>query len=97
MLREFVEPRPRALLTGGVLLCLPGSGCIAAHVADSADVGWIMCVIGAVLLVVYAFTKPKFWVRIGTAGAEANAVWSNEAQWTRTVVAAINQAIVTRG
>jgi len=40
---------------------------------------------------------PTHWVRIGTAGAEADAISSHDREWTRRVVEAINTAIVSRG
>jgi hypothetical protein len=95
--KEFVEPKPAGVALLGLCLIALGLTCVEIKVADSADVGWVGTGLGTLLLVFFFFTKPKYWVRIGTAGAEANAVWSHNADWTRKVVGAINSAIVTRG
>jgi hypothetical protein len=92
--REFIEPRPRVLVLMGLFLLASGLCCVAAN---AGTVGWTENVMGAALVGIYAILKPKYWVRIGTSGAEANAIWSNDPSWTRSVVAAINGAMVARG
>lgn len=57
----------------------------------------LMLLGGAALTAAYYWPARKNWVRIGTAGAESDAIWSRDPEWTATVVAAINQAIVNRG
>jgi Family of unknown function (DUF6232) len=95
--KEFIEPRPPAVALLGLCLIALGVFCVQIKVADSADMGWVGTALGVLLMIFFFFTKPNYWVRIGTAGAEANAVWSHNADWTRKVVSAINSAIVTRG
>jgi hypothetical protein len=94
--REFVEPRPTVLLLLGICFLLLGFACISGPeiVSTLAILGLVA---GAVLGLLYFLLKPKLCVRIGTAGAETNAIWSHDAAWTRKVVEAINNAIVSRG
>ena len=94
---EFVEPRPGIFLLAGLVFGVPGLLCVKINVADSTEVGTVFLLLGGACIVGYFLSKPKYWVRIGTAGAEANAVWSHDPKWTRTVVEAMNEAIVTRG
>ena len=95
--REFVEPKPAARALLGFMFVAWGLVCVNIHIADSADVGYFLLAIGGGLLLWYFVTKPRYWVRIGTAGAETNAIWSHDPAWTRTVVTAMNNAIVGRG
>lgn len=66
-------------------------------VGISSAVFFITLPLTVVAALWFAFSKPKLWVRIGTAGAESNALWSNDPAWVAKVVAAINEAIVRRG
>lgn len=95
--REFVQPKPAGLLVFGVLLVAMGASCVHLDWADSAQMGWIGNAIGGLLLIAYSLSKPKYWLRIGTAGAETNAIWSHDSAWVQEVVAAMNGAIVSRG
>jgi len=91
---EFVEPRPAGLALAGACFMIVGFLILQAG-ADA--VGWIAMGFGGILTLIYYATKPKHWVRIGTAGAEANAIWSHDPAWTRKVVDAMNGAIIRRG
>ncbi len=93
--RAFIEPRPPSLLVFGFMLV--GAGLFCVKVDDSSSVGTIGLMLGGPLILGYFLSKPKHWVRIGTAGAEANAIWSHDPSWTQTVVNAMNEAIVRRG
>lgn len=93
----FVEPRPPVLIVLAVCFVVMGGSCISMNIADSAQVGRWELALALVLVVIYAAKKPRHWVRIATAGAEQNAIWSHDPRWTQTVVAAINEAIVARG
>lgn len=90
--RELVEPRPVSVLALGGCLLIMGLLC-----ASFETVLLGMSGLGLVIIVAYFAIPPKYWVRIGTAGAETNAVFSKDPAWTRAVVAAINEAIVVRG
>lgn len=92
--REFVDPKPVGVLLCGFLLLCSGFACV--QVAEMGA-GWVVTLMGAALVVWFLVMKPKHWVRIGTAGAEANALWSHDAQWIRRVVEAINSAMIARG
>jgi hypothetical protein len=91
---EFVEPVPASIAILGFLLGALGLMCVGL---GTGGIGGFFAMIGVLLLIIYFLTKPKHWVRLGTAGAEHNALWSHDAAWTREVVAAINSAIVNRG
>ena len=95
--REFVEPRPPGLALLGFMATTLGIFCVGVQVADSASVGWVVGAVGVLCLLLYTATKPKHWVRVATAGTESNAIWSHDPLWTRTVVGAVNDAIVARG
>ncbi|WP_394840368.1 DUF6232 family protein [Pendulispora rubella] len=96
--RELVQPRPTIALWIGLAMVVMGAS--RCNQAESGEVGMIwawISLLGILPLYVYVRTRPKYWVRIGTAGAETNAISSVDPQWTRTVVASINTAIVSRG
>jgi hypothetical protein len=95
--REFVEPRPAGIALCGLFLIAVGMLCLHGNNGDSALLGWLGSGMGLLMVAAFLLSKPKYWVRIGTAGAGANAIFSNDPQWTRNVVSAINSAIVTRG
>jgi hypothetical protein len=91
--RGFVQPRPAVLfILGGSLLVM---GMLMLSTTPTA--GLVCAAIGLFFLFFYFLQKPKHWVRIGTAGAEANAVYSLDPKWTSSVVDAINEAIISRG
>lgn len=92
--REFVEPRPSGSLTAGVCLLLVAAACGAF---GAWMFGGFLAVFGGLMILVWMGTKATYWVRVGTAGAETNAISSHDAVWVRSVVAAINHAIVSRG
>lgn len=92
-----VPPKPGGFVAGALLFLAPAAFMI--YLDKNDGIGWLLGVIGALLLLPYVLSNPKpmHWVRIGTAGAEANAIYSHDAEWTRCVVAAINDAILRRG
>lgn len=55
-------------------------------------IGSIVCTIIACFI-----PKPKYWVRIGSASAESNAIFSHDSNYISRIVAAMNEAIVSRG
>lgn len=90
--RTFVEPRQIGILILGLLLLLVG---VAIGLGNAY--GALFMALGVIMIAGYAFSKPKHWVRIATAGVESNAVYSADPNWSAAVVAAINNAIVSRG
>jgi hypothetical protein len=90
---EFVERAPSALATGGLALMIAGLFCVRLNVGDSAAVGWVGAGCGAFIVVVFLLLRPKYWIRIGTAGAETNAIWSHDRTWTLAVLDAIKEAM----
>lgn len=93
--RAFEEKAEIGLAT---LLGLMGFVGGAIMIMNDGAVGWVLLLAGAAFgLWAYSKRKSKHWVRIGTAGAEANAVCSLDKGWTDRVVAALNDAIVARG
>lgn len=90
----FVEPKNFAVVLIGLCSVIIGSAIIGFD--RTWGIGFVA--VGASLAGIYLFLlKPKFWLRIGTAGAETNAVYSTDASWTKEVVAAVNKAIISRG
>jgi hypothetical protein len=93
--RQFTEPADNGALFGlGGIAALIG---LILLFNGSYGFGGFIFLIGAGLIALGASQKPKHWVRIGTAGAESNAIWSHDAGWTQTVVGAMTNAIVARG
>lgn len=88
----FVE-RPGILAMLGLSFALIGSLLIKL----SSEMAMWFIGAGVVLTIAYLAIKPKHWVRIGTAGAETNAVYSRDPKWSEAVVTAINDAIISRG
>lgn len=97
--RTHDQPRSLALIAIGFLGVALGVSCIAINGLDGPvfGIGLISTLMGAAMFGGYFLEKPKHWVRIGTAGAESNAVCSDDPAWTARVVAAMNEAIVRRG
>lgn len=93
--KTFVqEPNPRVLIYGSIIF-LSGGLLLLGHITEP---GLVIMAIGAIVLAIYFFLlKPTFWVRIGTAGAEANAIGYRDQAQTKLVVDAMNDAIVHRG
>lgn len=92
----LVQPRWTALLVVGLAFAAAGA-IVLAKVAEGGSAGAFLLGLGALLALVYWLRKPKYWVRIGTAGAEVDAVYSHDPEWTTRVVEAINEAIISRG
>jgi len=93
--KTFVEePNPRALIYGAITF-VSGGLLLLGHITEP---GLVIMAVGAVVLAVYFFLlKPKYWVRIGTAGAETNAIGYKSAADAKRIVDAMNDAIVHRG
>jgi hypothetical protein len=93
--RQFAEPADTsAAIVLGVLAVIFG-GVMA--LLES----YFMCVLSLLAAVAFFYwasqQKPKHWVKIGTAGAETNAIWSHDPMFTSRIVVAINEAIIARG
>jgi hypothetical protein len=93
--RTFVEPKPFSAFGGGLAVTIVGA---LSFAADARTFGLVAIAFGLAVVAAYLFVmKPKYWVRIGTAGAESNTVWSHDEAWCQEIVDAINDAIVARG
>jgi hypothetical protein len=95
--KQFVEPRPGVFLLAAVIIGGPGLLCVKSNDSGTSGIGGFLLFVGAACVVGFFLNKPKYWVRIGTSGAETNAVYSHDPEWTRSVVHAMNEAIVARG
>lgn len=90
----FVEPRNPAVVILG--MCSVVMGSLIMSLSRTWGIG--LCIVGAGIALIYLLVlKPKYWVQVGTAGAEKNAVYSLDPSWTTEVVAAVNEAIISRG
>jgi hypothetical protein len=93
--RRFDEARNANVLVAGMLFVALGVGCVAF--IDCKTPGFISLLLGAAMCIAYALTPEKHWVRLGTAGAESNAIWYKDPAYAQRVVDALNQAIIHRG
>ncbi len=94
MFTQYGNKAPGVILAvlGGLILlaALPGSemrGCFGG-------LGLVMLVIG---IAVAAAAKNIYWVRIGSASGETNALSSRDRDYIWGIVNAMNEAIVRRG
>jgi hypothetical protein len=93
--RAFEE---KAEIGVAVFLGLFGFMVGALMIMNDHGIGWLLLLAGAAAgLWAYFNRQSKHWVRIGTSGAEANAVCSLDKAWTGRVVTALNDAIIARG
>lgn len=90
----FVEPRPVMILVIAAAVFVVGLLFLGQNLAAA-----LICGAGslAFLAFYWFYYKPKYWVRLGTAGAESNAVWSQDPAYTQSVVDAISKALDDRG
>ena len=66
--------------------------------SGNVGVGFVALLIAAAVgAAAYSGRRSKHWINIGTAGAEQRAIFSYDEGWTKTVVAALNNAIISRG
>lgn len=77
----------------GALIVLPGI-VVSEMRGCSFTVGIAMLIIG---IAIAAAAKNVYWVRIGSASGETNALRSEDHDYVARVVDAINEAIVRRG
>ncbi len=91
---EFRRPPPPF---SAPFLCSPGSPWWSTHQAGQDSGGRCFWPEPHAWPSAWFLINTQYWVRIGTAGAEANAIASNDAAWTRKVVAAMVEALVGRG
>lgn len=94
--RQLAEPSAAGFL--GLLAA--GGAALGIYVAIDGlwRLGLVILAFAALLgLAAYFARKRTYWVRIGTAGAETNAVSSDDPVWVARVVGALNDAIVSRG
>lgn len=92
--RRVSEDRPALVAFLGLLIVLVGFYLVFD---SAAGLGLFIIVAGAALIFAFFRARPNHWVRIGTAGAEQNAVASQDPDWTNAVVEAVSQAMVRRG
>ena len=81
----------------GVIILVLGALFLLAAVGGD----WVFGVIGVILLLLgagaYSASKHTYWVRIGSASGETNALSSRDRAYIERVVSAMNEAIVRRG
>lgn len=76
----------------------PGRVDACGGVGEKSGSGAAMGLVGLAMVLLYLFVlKHRYWVVIGTAGAERPAIWSYDLSWTARVVAAVNEAMIDRG
>jgi hypothetical protein len=75
---------------GGALSALIGFGFFA-------DYGWVLVLIGTLLMWLAFNQKPKFELHLQTSAGKVTAVSSNDEQFIRSVLAAVQQAMSARG
>jgi fucose permease len=84
----------------GVVAAVIGGFMLLGAAADSELRGCFL-VFGLIILVIgiaiLASTKDTYWVRIGSASGETNALSSTNRDYIQRVVNAMNEAIVRRG
>lgn len=81
---------------GAAIACTVVLGLVTFAMRDSSGVAipglmTLVCAVAAILW------RAKYWIVIGTAGSEMNAIYSRNRDWTIKVEAAINTAIIARG
>lgn len=97
----FTKPanRPAPFLIGGGMALI---GIVALMGAARAKDGQFGCglfalVAGAVLIAIGVVLKDQHFVRLTAAGGESNVLQSTDKSYIGSIVAAINEAIVSRG
>lgn len=78
-------------------------GCIGLFFAWMGyELEFSVCIFSGIVALIGAIAwgsqlKPKYWVRIASASAESNAIWSFDRTYISNVVEAMNKAIIGRG
>jgi hypothetical protein len=93
----YTQPGNR---TAGIILSiLGGFGVLVGLTAgpDARCALWFGAIMLAVGLLAAITPKNSYWVRIGSASGEANALSSPDPEYIRKIVEAMNDAIVRRG
>ena len=95
MFTQFAKRGPAVLLAilGGLFVLV---GLVAGEEMRgcSLTIGIVMLVVGIIAAVI---AKNVYWVRIGSASGETNALSSNDREYILRIVGAMNDAIVRRG
>ena len=93
--RQFAQPPDTAGVVFLGILSLIFSGVMGLLK------NWVTCLVFVALGIAALYwagkQKPKHWVKIGTAGAETNALCDHDPMRTSRIVVAINEAIIARG
>ena len=92
----FREPAKTA---PGIVLALLGGFVFLSTIASDADgcamvFGLPMLIVGVAM---WMAAKDVYWVRIGSASGETNALQSRDRAYIQKIVDAMNEAIVRRG
>jgi len=91
--RPWIVKKSTTPLLLGILSLLAGLGVAFG----SAGCGGVVLLLGAVCLLVYFTSKDRYFVRIGTAGGEVDALVSTSFAYVNQIVTALNNAIIHRG
>lgn len=86
--RMNVQQKPHILMIGAIFFTVVG-----------LLLGWYIAgpVVGAILAIWWYLTPERYWVLLATAGSEHRAWCSTKNAAATAVLAALNQAIVSRG
>ena len=87
-----VKKSGSALMFGVIMLVIA-----VAVGASSVPWGLVVAVAAGFGFLIHFILKDRHFVRIGTAGAEHDAIWSHDLAYIRGIVDALNNAIVQRG
>lgn len=91
--RMFTVKKSRTPIVYGIL------GLVVALLVGLGGSPWalIFAVAGGFGILFFFLLKDRHFVRIGTAGAEHDAIWSHDEAYIRRVVEALNNAVIHRG
>jgi hypothetical protein len=97
--RSWKSNKSPLSLVMGILLIVTGIALaiLTAVISGSVGCGGSMVLLGAPLVGVYFLQNDWYYVKIGTAGGEVDAVMSKNATYVNALVEALNNGIIHRG
>jgi hypothetical protein len=91
------QPPNRAPLLLVALVLGMGLACMGAKDNASGLIAFGLLVFIGLSVLAFVGLKPTFAVAMATAGGQKNAVTSQNEEWIRRIVDALNQAVISRG